>query len=532
MQRRHLLAAAAATALAAPRLSSAQQRYGAGSKTLRFIPESDATVQDPHWTTATVTRNHGYLVYDTLYGQADDFSMHPQMVEGHVIENDGKQWTITLREGMTFHDGEPVRAQDVVPSIQRIAKRDAFAAELMATTDELSVVSDRVFRFRLKRPFALLPNALGKTGTSMPAIMPERLAKTDAFTRVNEIIGSGPFRYMKAEHVDGSLAVYAKYDKYKPREGGGQGFTAGPKITHFDRIEWRIIPDPATAAAAMTSGEADWWQQPSLDLMPMLMRNRDLANMIQDVSGNLGCLRFNHLLPPFNNPAIRRAALAAVSQEDCMEAVAGADKSLWKANVGPFPPGTPLANEAGIEVVSSKRDYAKVKQMLAEAGYKNEPIVMLVAGDYPTQNAMGIVAADALKQGGFNIDLQTLDWGTVVQRRAKKDPVDKGGWNIFITNLTGTNNFDPASHLGLRGNGDKAWFGWPNAPKLEELRQAWFQAPDLDAQKKIAEQIQLDFWQEVPYLPLGVFYQPTVYNRKLTGIRSGFPQFYDVKWAS
>jgi peptide/nickel transport system substrate-binding protein len=530
VNRRQLLAAAAATALAAPRLSLAQS-YGPGSKTLRFVPESDATVQDPHWTTATVTRNHGYLVYDTLYGQADDFSISPQMVEGHVISEDAKQWDITLRAGMTFHDGEPVRAQDVVASINRFSKRDAFAAELMLTTDELSVVSDRVFRFRLKKPFPLLPAALGKTGTSMPAIMPERLAKIDAFTRVNEIIGSGPFKYNKAEHVEGSLAVYDRFAAYQPRTGGGAGFTAGPKVVHFDRIEWRVIPDASTAAGALSNGEVDWWQQPTLDLMPMVLRNRNYTSMIQDVSGNLGCLRFNHLLPPFNNPAIRRAALAAISQTDCMQSVAGSDSSMWKANVGPFPPGTPLANEVGVEVVSSPRDYAKVKAALAAAGYNNEPIVMIVAGDYPQQSAMGIVAADAMKRAGFNMDLQTLDWGTVVQRRAKKDDPRNGGWNIFVTNLTGTNNFDPASHLGLRGNGARAWFGWPEAPKLEELRQAWFEAPDLAAQKKIGEDIQRQFWIDVPYVPLGVYYQPTVFTRRLTGIRSGFPQFYDVRWA-
>ncbi|ONG57019.1 ABC transporter substrate-binding protein [Pseudoroseomonas deserti] len=528
MERRAFLASTAA-ALAAPRLAAAQS--GPGSRVLRFVPESDATVLDPVWTTATVTRNHGYLVFDTLYGQADDFSVQPQMVEGHVVEEDGLRWTLTLREGLRFHDGEPVRGVDCIASIRRIAARDAFTAALMAATEELSAPTDRTIVFRLKKRFPLLPNALGKTGTSMPAIMPERLAKTDPGTRVTEMVGSGPFRYLAREHVDGAFSAYGRFEGYKPREGGPASFTAGPKTVHFDRIEWRIIPDPATAAGALMNGEVDWWQQAAIDLMPMLSRGNRFSSMVQDVSGNLGTLRFNHLLPPFDNAAIRRALLGAISQADCMQAIAGNDASLWKDGVGPFPPGTPLANSAGLEVISGRRDYDKVKRDLAAAGYKGEPVVMMVAGDYPAQSAMGLVAADALKRGGLNVDLQVLDWGTVVQRRAKKDAPQAGGWNLFITFLTGTNNFDPASHLGLRGNGAGAWFGWPTLPRLEALRQDWFDAPDLAAQKQVGEAIQRQFWEDVPYLPLGVYYQPTIFSRRLTGLRSGFPQFYDVRWS-
>ena len=530
MQRRQFLSATAALgafgALSAPRLG-----LGAENKLLRFIPESDATVLDPMWTTATVTRNHGYLVFDTLYGQDESYAMQPQMVEGHVVENDGRLWTLTLREGMRFHDGEPVRAIDAVTSIRRIAARDAFAAALMAATDDLSVFDDRRFRFRLKKPFPLLPNALGKTGTSMPAIMPERLAKTDPFVRVDEMVGSGPFRYKASEHVAGSLAVYERFDGYVPRAGGTPSFTAGPKRAHFDRIEWRVIPDASTAANAMMNGEADWWQQPTADLMPLLKGNRSLKSSMLDPSGNMAIMRFNTLHPPFDNPAIRRALLGGVSQTDVMMAIAGEDRSMWKDDVGVFSPGTPFANDAGMEVLTSPRDMDKVKRDLAAAGYKGEAVALLVATDYPDQNAAGLVVADLLRRAGMKLDLQSTDWGTVVQRRAKKDPPAQGGWNAFITNLTGTNNFDPASHLGLRGNGDKAWFGWPNAPKLEELRQQWFDAPNEAEQKRICREIQADFMREPTYLPLGAYYPQTVFSAKLTGMRSGLPQFYDIRWA-
>ena len=250
---------------------------------------------------------------------------------------------------------------------------------------------------------------------------------------------------------------------------------------------------------------------------------------MQDPGGGIAVLRFNHLFPPFDNPAIRRALLGCIDQADYMTAVAGDDHTQWKDRVGVVSPGTPLANEAGIEALSGKRDLEQVKRDLIAAGYKGERVVMLGPSDYPSTYALALVAADAFTKVGINVDLQSIDWGILVQRRASKQPPDKGGWNVFFTYLNGTNNFDPASQLGIRGNGDKAWFGWPNAPKLEALRAQWFAASDLAEQKQICAELQRQFWVDVPYIPLGAYYASIAYNRKLSGIRSGFPQFYDVR---
>jgi peptide/nickel transport system substrate-binding protein len=524
MKRRTFLASSAA-ALAAPHIASA------APSVLKFIPEGDLSMLDPVWTTATNARNHGYMVFDTLWGQDDSYAMQPQMVAGHVVENDGKQWTITLRDGLKFHDNEPVRARDVVPSIRRFAARDAFGQALMAVTDELSAVDDKTFRFRLKKPFPLLPNALGKTGTPMPCIMPERLAVQDPNKQITEMIGSGPFRFLANERVAGSHVVYEKFAGYVPRADGPPTFTAGPKRVYFDRVEWITIPDPQTSANAMTNGEMDWWQSPTTDLLPGMMKGGKLASAVVDTAGGIGVLRFNFLYPPFDNPAIRRALLGAIDQSEFMIAANGDDRTYWKDGVGVFTPGTPMASNAGIEVLTGKRDLDKVKRDLQAAGYKGEPIVMLGASDYPTTNALALVAQDVLKRVGMNIDFQAVDWGTVVQRRASKSAPDKGGWNIFFTYLNGTNNFDPAGQLGIRGNGANGWFGWPALPKLEALRDQWFAAPDLAAQKKICEEIQLQVWQDVPYIPLGLTYFPTIWRKGLTGMRSGFAQFYDLRWA-
>lgn len=520
MLRRRTLLAAAGAALTAPAIAKP-------APLLRFIPEADVAVLDPIWTTATVTRTHGYLVFDTLYGQAADYTIQPQMLAGHTVENDGKLWRLTLRDGLRFHDGTPVLARDAVASIRRFAARDAFGRALMDATNDLSAASDTVIQFRLKKPFPLLPNALGKTGTSMPCMMPERLAKTDPNKQVTEMVGSGPFRFKTDERVPGALIVYERNRDYIPRADGPATFTAGPKHVHYDRVEWHVIPDASTAANAMTAGEADWWQQPTPDLQPLL-RSKGIDTRVLDPGGALGCLRFNCLHPPFDNPAIRRALLGAVDQDAVMQAEAGDDHALWKDRVGVFSPGTPMATSAGTDQLVGPRNYAAVQKALEHAGYKGEKIIALDPTDYPAIHAMALVMVDALQKCGMNVEVAATDWGTVVQRRAVRKPPADGGWNIFFTNLNGTNNFDPAGQLGLRGNGAKAWFGWPDAPRLEALRDQWFDAPDLDTQKKICAEIQRVFFEEPTYLPLGAYYEATA-TRKLQGVRMGFAQFYDVQ---
>jgi peptide/nickel transport system substrate-binding protein len=524
MLKRRTLLGAGAAALAAPRIGAAQN-----ARVLKFIPQSDLAVLDPLWTTAYVTRNHGMMVFDTLYGTDAQYKAQPQMVAGHVTEDDGRTWRLTLRPGLKFHDGTPVLARDCVASISRWGKRDTFGQALMAATDELSAPDDKTILFRLKKPFALLPDALGKTGSNICAIMPERLAKTDPFTQVTEMVGSGPYRFNAKERVPGSLVVYERFADYVPRPDGTPSFTAGPKVVNFDRVEWHVIPDSATAAAALTSGEMDWWENPVADLLPMLQRAGHLKVEIQDHTGQIGVMRPNFLYPPFDNVAIRRALLPAINQQDFMAAAAGDDPSLSHTPVGVFCPGAPMATDVGMDVLAGKHDFDKVKADLQAAGYKGEKVVVLAATDFPIINAIANVGADMLKRCGMNVDYQAVDWGTVVQRRAKKDRPDQGGWNIFFTYWAGLDLFNPAVDQSLRGNGASGWFGWPNFPKLEELRSAWLDAPDLATQKSIAARIQTDFWEEVPYYPLGQLLQPTAYKTSLSGILSGFVMFWNVK---
>ncbi len=360
MRRRSLLAAA--TALTAPRIGRA-----AGASVLRFIPQSDLAVLDPIWTASYVTRNHAMMVFDTLYGTDSAFRVSPQMVAGDTTTADGLTWEMTLRDGLFWHDGEKVLARDCVASIRRWGARDSFGQSVMAVTDELSAPDDKTIRFRLKRSFPLLLAALGKPGSNVCVMMPERLAVTDPFKQVTQMVGSGPFRFQADERVAGARVVYQRNPAYLPRPDGIPSFTAGPKIVHVDRVEWTVIPDPGTAAAAMQAGEMDWWEAPTFDLLPLLRASKNLTLPPPDPLGFLGNMRLNHLQPPFNNPSLRRALLGAVSQDDYMAAAAG-DPTNWRDGVGIFCPASPMASDAGMAVLTSPRNLAAVAKAVVASG--------------------------------------------------------------------------------------------------------------------------------------------------------------------
>ncbi len=523
MIRRRSFTAGMAALLTAPSVTR-----GAESKVLKFIPQSDLTILDPIVTTVYTARNHGYMVFDTLFGMDGNWQMQPQMLDRVSVEDDGKRWVLRLREGLLWHDGERVSAKDCVASIKRWARRDGIGGLLMARTDELAATDDRTIQFRLKKTFNMLPYALGKISTPMCAMMPERIANADPFKGVSEMVGSGPFRFKPDEWLSGSRAVYVKNHRYVPRADVSTGWTAGGKVVHFERVEWVTSPDDGMSASAMRSGEMDWWELPTADLLPVLRRGGKIRTEIKDRNGTLGLMKLNNLQPPFNNPAIRRALLGAIAQKDFMTAIAGEDPSMWRAGVGIFTPGTDMASQAGMDVINAPRDLAKVRAMIKEAGYNNEKTVLLAPNDPHYRKAMADVTAGMLKDTGFNLDIQSMDWGTAIVRRENKQPVDKGGWSVLCSTANGLDMQTPSLHF-LKTTGDTAWFGWTKSDKIEELRAAWIDAPNIDAQKMIAQEIQLQCWIDVPHLPLGIWYQPMAWQNTIDGIPDGFPLFWGVR---
>jgi peptide/nickel transport system substrate-binding protein len=519
MDRRTFLKAgagvAATSGVSAPALSQ-----GAAARTLRFVPQANLANFDPIWGTQYVVRNAAVLVWDTLYGFDERLQPQRQMVEGEETSSDGKTWTFKLREGLRFHDGEPVRARDVVASINRWMPRDPMGQLLRAINVELSAVDDRTFRWVLSAPFPKMTMALGKNATPMCFIMPERIAsRFDSFTQINEYVGSGPMRFVRDEWVPGAKSVFQKFDQYVPRNEPAS-WLAGGKRMLVDRVEWVIMPDPATASAALQNGEIDWWENPITDLVPVLRRNRNILVDIADPLGNIGSFRMNHLHAPFNNLKVRQAVMTALSQDDYMGAVVGNDPALRKTLGGFFTPDTPLYTEEGGEMLKMA-NLERGRQLLRESGYNNEPVICVVAQDQPITKAQGDVTADLLKRLGMNVDFVATDWGTVGQRRAMKNPPNQGGWSMFHTWHAGADAINPVVYNAVRANGDGAWFGWPNVPAVEAEVPNWLAATNLEQERAAIGRLNRAAVENVVYCPTGFFLSYQAWRRNVSGIVKG-----------
>jgi peptide/nickel transport system substrate-binding protein len=525
MQRRTLLACGSAAILAAPRTIRAET-----GRTLRFIPDVDLPSVDPVSTTTVTTVLHGNTIYDQLFSLDAGFQPQPQMLAGHRTDANGTLWELTLREGLLFHDDTPVLARDCVASIQRWAQRDAYGSALLARADEITAASDRVIRIRLKRPFAALPEALAQPACLM---MPERVAVTDPYKQITDTTGSGPFRFLADERLPGSRVVYARFEKYVPRSEGIASFLAGPRVVHFDRVVWNYVPDASTAAAALAAGEYDWWGDPHIDHYDLLRRYPGLRLELKNRMGYFSALRFNHLHKPFSNVAIRRLVLACVSQQTFMEAFAGAQPELYRTNVGLFTPGTPMANQAGIEALTARTDFDAVKKELAAAGYNGETVVLIAVATVPTLRAQGQVADDLLRHMGFAVDYQELDLAAVIQRRNSKERPEKGGWNVNASATFYLQNVLPPANPMIRNGaaGMPGFPGSPDVPRLEALREDWLNASTVEERESLAAEMQAQVFRDVPYIPLGVWFQPTCFRKDIVDIQPGWPVMHSVRRA-
>lgn len=522
MERRSLLRAGAGviagSSLAG--LSAPGVAQPARTATLRFVPQANLTALDPIWTSAIVTQMHGYHVYDTLYALDSQLRPRPQMAEGHETCADGRVWRIRLRDGLRFHDGEPVRARDCAASLSRWAKRDPFGQILAMSVDEWRAADDRTLEVRLKRPFPLLLDALAKPDANVPFIMPERLAVTDANTQISEVVGSGPYRFVRGEFVSGSRVVYSKNDAYVPR-AEAPSFGSGGKVAHFPRVEWHILPDPATAAAALQAGEVDWLEQPLSDLVPTLARNRNIEIGVLADAGLMSIMRLNHLQAPFNNLKVRQAVALAVDQQEYMRATLGNDNSVWRECRSLFPCGTPYGVEDLSPLNAAPRSLDRARAALQASGYNGEKVVIINPTDFPLIGPHGQITADRLKRIGMNVELAETDWGTVVQRRVRTEAADRGGWSIFHTYGSSLGYLNPAVSSLVKGPGANGWFGWYDSPRAQALIQSWFDAPDAARQQTLANEINQLAQDDVATIPLGQFTVRNAWRKSITGLVKG-----------
>lgn len=520
------------TALAA--LAAAPMALGLGigsasaESVLRIVPHADLKNLDPIWTTAYITRNHGYMVYDTLFAQDDKLNIHPQMVGDHSVSDDGLVYTFTLRDGLKWHDGDPVKAEDCVASIRRWGQKDGMGQKLMDFTKELKAVDDKTFTLTLTEPYGLVLDSIGKISSNTPFMMKKEHAETDPNQQVPEVVGSGPFRFVKEEWVPGAKVVYVKNEDYVPRSEPASG-AAGGKVVNFDRVEWIYIPDPATAMNALINGEVDLWETPAVDMVPLLEQDENVELAVIDPLGTQGWLRPNHLHPPFDHPKARQALLYAVNQAVYLQAIVG-DPKLYKECAAYFICGTPNESDVGVEALQS-HDPEKAKMLLAEAGYKGEKIILMQSTDIPVLNNAALVTAQVLRDIGMDVEVQAMDWSTLTSRRAeKKSPAD-GGWNIFHTYATGADATSPIANIGVSGGGvERAWFGWPTDAETEELRDMFAREADPMGKKAIIDKLQGRLFSHlVPYVNYGQWFQPVAWRKGLKGVLvSPVPFFWNI----
>ncbi len=527
MHRRRLLLGAAA-AVAAP---LAHPAIGGTTQTLNFVPQSPLASLDPVWTSAMTTRNIGFMIYDVLFGRDAEMNPKPQMLAGYVVEDDGRRWVMTLRENLWFHDGAKVLARDCTASLRRWMQRDPAGATLAARLDALEAPDDRTIALRLNKRFPALPKLLSKFQTAA-VMVPERIANgTDPFKQMTEIVGSGPFRFLKDEYVIGSHAALVPFERYVPRDEPAS-FTSGGHRVLVDRVEWKMIPDPATSAVALVTGEVDWLEMPMPDLLPMLQQARNVVTGRLDQWGFISQLRPNHVTAPTDNVKLRRTIMAAIDQRAVMDAIMGGDPDGTIVPMGFLATGKPEVDLAGINALTDRLRPDAMKAMLEDAGYHGERLVLLHTTDQPFYNSASLVVADALSRIGIKIDDQAMDWGTVLQRRASKQPLDKGGWSLFVSVTPVPEYRDPLLGSLLRGNGKDAWIGWPEIPRIEAAYNAWLDSDDATEQTRLEREIQLAAFESVPFVPLGRYMPRAAWSKRISDpLKGPAPVFWGVSKA-
>lgn len=511
--------------IAAPALLSAATREALAQdprRVIRSVPIGDLRALDPIWTTTYLTRNHGYLVWDTLFAMDAQNRPQPQMVGEYGQSGDGREWTFRLREGLLWHDGPPVTATDCVASIRRWGARDGMGRALMRVTESLEARDARTFVLKLSRPVGFVLEALGKIDSNVPFVMPERLARTDPNTAFTEIVGSGPFRFLREQWNPGARVVYERFREYVPRsEPPSQA--AGGKVAKIDRVESVYTPDVATAANGLTAGEFDLLESPAPDLVPMLSRTRGVVVAPNDPLGFQFFMALNHLHPPFDNVAARRALMAVIRQPDFLMASVGREIPSREcgANFGCAASDGTLFEERGWPRMTD----AQAAEAFRAAGYDGRPIVVMNPADNATLSPLALMTADALRRIGATPDVIASDWSGVVQRRSSRNPPAQGGWNIFCTNATITGIQNPLLNVFL-GHCDGGWFGWPCDTRVQALNDAWTYETDSAKRREILTELERLHIETVTNIPLGQYRGVIAHRSNIRGMLPGPALFY------
>lgn len=470
-------------------------------KTLRFVPQADLKILDPVFTTNYQTRNFGYMVYDTLFAQDARGVPKPQMVDQYTSSKDGKQWSFTLRPGLKFHDGTAVTAADCVASLERWAEKDNYGRAMVAAGAKWQAVGANTLTLTLREPFGLVLEALSKVSSLTPFIMPARLAKSAGTGPLVEAIGSGPFMFKRDEWAPGNKVVFVRNPDYAARKEP-PSFLAGSKKAGVDRVEWLILPDANSATAALRNGEVDMLELVAPDNLAALRADSQIR--ISAAGAYQGALILNHLHPPFSSPKARQALLYAVHQEKFVAGMGYPLDMRLKHCASFFMCGSANDTSAG-SAPFHKPDMVKAKELLTESGYKGEKVVLLVPTDMPALNAAALVAMQTMKEIGFKVEAQSMDWASIVSRRVKKDSVDRGGWSAYATFAVESSVDSPLTNFMLGAACGNSMPGWPCDKPLDELRSAWTGETVPAKRKMVLDSFHKRAYEAVPYIPLGQY---------------------------
>ncbi|WP_265499532.1 ABC transporter substrate-binding protein [Paracoccus beibuensis] len=495
--------------------------------TVKAVMHSGLRVLDPIITTAHITRNHAYMIYDVLIAQDSDFQPQPQMADW-TISDDQLTYTFTLRDGLTFHDEAPVTAADAVASLKRWAQKDAGGQVIMDRTASLEATDDKTITWTLTEPFVPMLDVLSKQSAIPPFIMPARIAETSADEAITEYVGSGPFRFVEDEFQPGLMVVYEKFDEYVPREEPVD-WMAGGKVVNIDRVEWVNMPDVQTAVNALSGGEIDYIEAMQVDLIPLLEGDPNIVVEKREPTGMQTMVRMNFLHPPFDNQQVRQAALKAIQQEPVLAAMVG-NPEYYQVCGAILGCGTPLEDTTGADTLTQGSGAEAARAQLEEAGYDGTPVVLMAPTDMVALATQPVVVSQMLREAGFEVELQPMDWQTLVTRRASQAAPAEGGWNVFITNWMVPEISNPISNPMLNGRGDDAWFGWPTDETIESLKEGFIDAPGAEGQVEVAQKIQAHALDNGLLIPLGQYTLPQARRTTITDmIDSPVPVFWGMQ---
>jgi peptide/nickel transport system substrate-binding protein len=502
----------------------------AATKTVRVVMHAPLRILDPVTTTAYITRDFGYMVYDTLLAMDEQFEPKPQMADWKVSP-DNLVYTFTLRDGLAWHDGAPVTAEDCVASLNRWRQRDSLGQKLYGYVGSVKATGPKTFTMTMKEPVNFVLQALAKPSSLVPFMMPKRLADTPPTEALTEVVGSGPFKFVKDEFKPGVKAVFVKNDKYVARSEKSS-WASGGKVVRVDRVEWVVMPDAQTAINALNAGEIDYIDEPQIDLLKLIDDDKAVTIGNPNEFGLQVIGRMNFLNPPFNDIKVRRAAMLALKQENFLAAIAG-DPKYYKVCGSMFLCGTPLATDVGSETLVKGSGMAEAKNLLKASSYDGSPVRIIHPTDVNTQKTQPVVAAQLLREAGFKVELITLDWQAALGMRSNQKPASEGGWNMFFSAWGGADVANPLTSppLNATGKSGGAWAGWPEDADIEALRDKFGRAKTPQERKAIATELQKLAYERVIYIPLGQLSTPAAWSTKLKNVPKGpaSPYFWSVE---